>query len=114
MEEFGMRRIIYLFLIYLLIGTGSAADRMCAIKAGNLIDPEKGTIQKNQIILVEDGLIKEIGETVSISDGTKVIDLSDLFVLPGLVDAHDHLARASQRFIIGDPPAAKRNINQQF
>ena len=87
-----MRRILNLFLICLFTAAGSAAERLCAIKAGNLIDPENGSIKTNQIILIENGLIKEIGDALPISDSTQVIDLSDQFVLPGLVDAHDHLA----------------------
>jgi imidazolonepropionase-like amidohydrolase len=63
-----------------------------AIRAGRLIDPETGSAAPNQIVLVEDGKFKQIGANVAIPAGAEVIDLSQSSVLPGLVDAHNHLA----------------------
>ncbi|GMQ82318.1 MAG: amidohydrolase family protein [Rhodothermia bacterium] len=68
-----------------------------AILAGHLIDPESGTASTNQIILVEhnpnngSSQILAVGSEVDIPSDAAVIDLSDQWVLPGLVDAHDHL-----------------------
>ena len=62
-----------------------------AIKAGKLLDPETGKVAENQIILVQDKRIKEIGANVAIPAGAKVVDLSKSTVLPGLFDAHTHL-----------------------
>jgi imidazolonepropionase-like amidohydrolase len=63
-----------------------------AIKAGRLIDPETATITTNQVIIVEGEKIKAVGANLSIPTGARVIDLSTLTVLPGLVDAHTHMA----------------------
>ena len=68
------------------------ASKVTAIRAGRLVDPDRGTAAANQIILVRDGKIAEIGPAVAIPAGANVIDLSRLTVLPGLVDAHNHLA----------------------
>ncbi len=69
-----------------------AAAQVIAIKAGRLVDPETGTAASNQILLVEKGKFTAIGSNVAIPAGAEVIDLSALTVLPGLVDAHNHLA----------------------
>ncbi len=66
--------------------------KVTAIKAGGSIDPETGTAATNQVILIEGEKIKEVGPTVKIPPGAEVIDLSKLTVLPGLVDAHTHMA----------------------
>jgi imidazolonepropionase-like amidohydrolase len=65
---------------------------LVAIKAGRLIDPETGTAALRQIILIEGERIREVGPAVTIPAGATVIDLSTLTVLPGLVDAHTHMA----------------------
>jgi len=62
-----------------------------AIKAGKLIDSEKGMTEVNQIILVRGKRIEAVGPNVTIPTDAKVIDLSKSTVLPGLFDAHTHL-----------------------
>jgi imidazolonepropionase-like amidohydrolase len=69
-----------------------AQSQVTAIRAGRLVDPEAGTIAANQVILVENGRFTAIGPSVAIPLGADVVDLSGLTVLPGLVDAHNHLA----------------------
>ena len=68
-----------------------AAATPIAIKAGQLIDPEAGTAAANQTIIVQDGKISAVGANVAIPPGAQVIDLPNLTVLPGLVEAHNHL-----------------------
>jgi imidazolonepropionase-like amidohydrolase len=62
-----------------------------AIRAGRLVDPDVGTAVPNQIIIVQDGKISAVGGNVPIPAGAQVIDLTGLTVLPGLVEAHNHL-----------------------
>jgi imidazolonepropionase-like amidohydrolase len=62
-----------------------------AVRAGRLVDPDTGTALSNQIILVQDGKITAVGGNVAIPAGAEVIDLSGQTVLPGLVEAHNHL-----------------------
>jgi imidazolonepropionase-like amidohydrolase len=54
-----------------------------------LLDVRSGQVARDAVILVEGDRIAEIGGTVPA--GVPVIDLSGLTVLPGLIDAHDHL-----------------------
>ena len=42
-------------------------------------------------ILIEDGIIKDIGRNLSISDNTKILDGEGRFILPGFIDMHSHL-----------------------
>ncbi len=69
----------------------AGTDHTYAIKAGKLVDPEKGTTETNQTIVVRGKKIEAVGSNVAIPADAKVIDLSKSTVLPGLFDAHTHL-----------------------
>jgi imidazolonepropionase-like amidohydrolase len=85
------KQIPALFLLIILVIAYPAFAQTTAIRAGNLIDPATGTIAKNQIIFVKDGKIAEVGPKVNIPSGVAVIDLSNAWVMPGLMDGHAHL-----------------------
>jgi len=68
-----------------------APGRTLAVRAGRLVDPDAGTAAANQVILVQDGKITAVGANVTIPADAQVIDLSGKTVLPGLVEAHNHL-----------------------
>jgi len=76
--------------------------KVYAIKAGKLVDPEKGTTETNQIILVRGKKIEAVGANVQIPSDAKIIDLSKSTVLPGLFDAHTHLCMTLKKNRDGD------------
>ncbi|MGH7678804.1 MAG: amidohydrolase family protein, partial [Gemmatimonadaceae bacterium] len=82
----------------LIVAFHGAEAQVTAIRAGRLIDPESGTIATNQVILVENGRFTAVGGNVAIPQGAQIIDLSSSTVLPGLVDAHNHLALTYKQF----------------
>jgi imidazolonepropionase-like amidohydrolase len=87
-----MKRRYFVLVSALLALAGTAAAQVTALRVGHLIDPETGTAAANQVILVQDGRFSAIGANVTIPAGAPVIDLSQYYVSPGLVDAHNHLA----------------------
>ena len=60
-----------------------------AIKAGLLLDVKTGKIANNVFITIENHRIKNIGNEAPA--GLPVIDLSNAFVMPGMVDCHAHI-----------------------
>ena len=60
-----------------------------AIKAGRLLDVKTGKIENNVFISIENHRIKSIGNQAPA--GVRVIDLSNAFVMPGMVDCHAHI-----------------------
>src|ERR1700722_8684864 len=75
-----------------LLLAGSMRAQGTALKGGHLVNPENGRVASNQVILIENGRYTAIGANVSIPDGATQVDLSQYYVSPGLVDAHNHLA----------------------
>ncbi|MBM7615414.1 amidohydrolase [Alkaliphilus hydrothermalis] len=50
-----------------------------------------GKVLEKGSVLVQDGKIKEIGETITAPEGVEVIDATGKMVFPGMIDAHSHL-----------------------
>jgi imidazolonepropionase-like amidohydrolase len=71
---------------------GCLGAQVTALKIGQLVDPENGTSAANQVALIENGKFTAIGANVAVPAGATVVDLSQYYVSPGLVDAHNHLA----------------------
>ena len=71
------------------------------LKAARLIDGTGAAAINNALIVVNDNRIAAVGTatSVTIPDGAKVIDLGDVTLLPGLIDAHTHLIGR----VLGDP-----------
>ncbi|MFT5145038.1 MAG: imidazolonepropionase-like amidohydrolase [Rhodothermales bacterium] len=83
---------ISLLLLAFILAAAPAAAQTVVIRAGHLVDVVNGRIVDNQSILVEDGKITAVGASVRAPAGAEVIDLSDSYVMPGLIDSHTHLA----------------------
>ncbi len=89
----------FFFRVLLVISfTASAWAQTVVIRAGNLIDPATGTVAKNQIILVKDKKIVDVGAGVAIPKDAVVVDLSDEWVMPGIMDAHTHITQSVKYF----------------
>ncbi len=71
--------------------TLSLCAQTTVIKAGHMFDARSGKMLDNQIIIVQDGKIKEVGTSLKFSNADKLIDLSNSWVLPGLMDCHVHI-----------------------
>ncbi len=57
----------------------------------NILDIDDGTLYESQI-LIEDGIIVEIGKNISKRNkNIETLELSELTLLPGLMDSHVHL-----------------------
>ena len=84
-----MKKILFLmpFLIFI---HSVAYSQSILIKPKQILDVRSGKLI-NADILVESGVIKKVAKNIPINSEYEIIDLTDMTVLPGLMDAHVHL-----------------------
>jgi imidazolonepropionase-like amidohydrolase len=86
-------------VLFLIAGamaqTPAAAPKRTIIRAGHFLDVRSGKVLRDQDIVIENDKIVAVGPASATPAGTVVVDLRNATVLPGLIDAHDH--------ITGDP-----------
>jgi imidazolonepropionase-like amidohydrolase len=72
-----------------------------ALKAARLIDGTGAPAITNAVVIVTDNKITAVGDAASVRvpPGAKVIDLGNVTLLPGFIDAHTHLIGR----VLGDP-----------
>src|SRR5580658_9763723 len=61
------------------------------LHAARLLEVDTGNLLKPGEILVEGERIRAVGTSVDHPQGAKVVDLGDVTLMPGLIDAHVHL-----------------------
>ena len=77
--------------LLLLISILSVQAQNTVIKAGHFFDARSGKMLDNQTIIIQNGKIKEVGTNLKINKTDTIIDLSNSWVLPGLMDCHVHI-----------------------
>ena len=82
-----------------------------AIKCGKLFNSQDGSVSENMLVVIDGKTISEVIPCPqNIPEEYKVIDLSDSFVMPGLIDAHVHLSSTGHN----DPYSASQGLLGDF
>jgi imidazolonepropionase-like amidohydrolase len=73
-------------------GVGMGGEHLAiVIRADRLLDVETGQMHEDAVVVVENGLIVSVNPPDT-PEGAHVMDLGDVTLLPGFIDAHTHLA----------------------
>jgi predicted amidohydrolase len=65
--------------------------QLTAVRAARLIDVRTGNTIPDAVVLIEGDRFKGVGSNLAIPSSAQTIDLGNVTLLPGLVDAHTHL-----------------------
>src|SRR5918994_1253912 len=87
-----MQPIILLFWFFFAIvpATALAAQQPTVLRAAAMLDVIKGELLRPAVLVVEGGRIRSVGPGQLPADA-RTVDLGDMTLLPGLIDAHTHL-----------------------
>lgn len=85
-----MKRLLLFIVAFCAFGF-SQSPNVVVVKAGRMLDVRTGEYHNKVNILIESGVIKNVGANVTAPAGAKIVDLSNATVLPGMTDAHTHL-----------------------
>ena len=86
-----MRKNIF-FLLMIVASSGmSQSTGNIIIRNATVLTITKGELTDADV-LVKDGKIAAIGKNLKASAGTKEIDATGKYVMPGIIDAHSHIA----------------------
>lgn len=90
-----MRKLTYIICSLCLIATQHLGAQTpkgnVLIKNATVLTVTQGTLE-NTDVWVQDGIIKKVGQDLSASKDAETIDATGKFLMPGIIDAHSHLA----------------------
>ncbi|NVJ48182.1 MAG: amidohydrolase, partial [Cytophagia bacterium] len=83
--------LVSLLLIFCASAYAQAPKGDVLFKGGTVITVTNGTLE-NTDVLVRDGKITRIGKDLRAPNGVETVDISGKFLMPGIIDAHSHIA----------------------
>ncbi|MBL3655504.1 amidohydrolase [Fulvivirga sediminis] len=88
-------KLSLIFLFACVCSISQAQERGdVLIKNGTVLTITNGTLE-NTDVLIRDGKISKIGKGLKAASGTREIDAAGKYVMPGIIDAHSHIALSS-------------------
>ncbi len=72
------------------INAGAVGSQTITLKAASYVDTRQGKLVRPAVIVIDQGRIAAINPS-TLPEGSKIVDLGDATLLPGLIDVHTHL-----------------------
>src|SRR3954451_9960669 len=74
----------------LLAGSAGAQQQPIVVRAARMVDVTRGQLVAPAVLVISGDKIRSVGAS-DVPAGASTIDLGDLTLMPGLIDAHTHL-----------------------
>jgi imidazolonepropionase-like amidohydrolase len=91
MREFIRQILLITSLITLVAANHASATESVVIRNARIFDGETDGLSQPTSLYVENGIIRQIADTVTAPDGARIIDAEERVVMPGLINAHAHV-----------------------
>ena len=82
--------VVVVTILFFAAAAG-AADQTIVLKAARMFDGKSKALVQNGVVIVQGDKIVDVGSNLPAPAGAKVIDLGDVTLSPGFMDAHTHL-----------------------
>lgn len=79
----------FITIAFVIMSVSLSAQKTILIKCGKLLDTKTGMVSEKQNVLIKGNQIVSISSSSVAADS--IIDLSNYFVMPGLIDCHTHV-----------------------
>jgi imidazolonepropionase-like amidohydrolase len=88
----------YIILVVALLFAVDAAAQVTVLTRATVIDGSGALPQKEIIIVMESGRIRDMGpsQKIPIPSGATVLDLTGKFIVPGIINAHGHVGAKTE------------------
>jgi dihydroorotase len=85
-----IKSLIILLILFMMTGFAMAQTYSIIIKGGHIIDP-KNKIDGVMDLAIRDGRIALVAKNIDGKEGKQVINATDMYVTPGIIDIHVHV-----------------------
>ena len=79
----------FITIAFVIMSVSLSAQKTILIKCGKLLDTNTGIVSEKQNVLIKGNQIISVSSSLVAADS--IIDLSNYFVMPGLIDCHTHV-----------------------
>jgi len=83
--------LLMIFILGFATATYAQEKGSVLVKNGTVITIANGDME-NTDVLIRDGVITEIGKNLNAPRGVQTVDATGKYVMPGIIDAHSHIA----------------------
>ena len=103
MGHMNRKSLVFALAVISAVSASLSAQTTTVIRAARMMDGSGGAVVRNAAVVVTGERIVAAGAAASIAipSGARVIDLGDVTLLPGFIDAHTHIIGRT----LGDPMA---------